>query len=276
MVDNAHRSHSADPDPGGGGGVPQPSTAQPPLSPPTRDYGGAGGGAVGTPAYGTPRSPPSASATAGELYDYGPELYATSAAPGAASSSGYPYGMRSTSAAASELYVSISTSSARARPPTSETGGASDHYVTSPPLASSGRGHQPLSVSSVGAVSTESPEDDFDYGQNNVPLLQAQLKVGHGRCFLFFGSFFCISHFQLVTHERDMLTKDVKRYAMEREVAAAAAAATSGGKFNRHPVAFPTGGGSQNYRTYKRPIDSSTLNFSYWRRVGPSPQPHCI
>ena len=57
----------------------------------------------------------------------------------------------------------------------------------------------------------------------------------------------------MVTHERDLLQKDVKRHAMEREVKAAAAAASAvgsgmkyGGSSRGHHGVYPSSGAASN------------------------------
>ena len=155
---NENRSMSAGPDPGGGGGgggghiTSQGSTLpqQPqPMSPPTRDYGATSG--TGNPA----------------RYDTeGGDLNA--AAP-SASSSAFAYAMRpSVTSAASELFVQTTSASLRPRPPTAGGNSAASApsgatlYVGSPP-PQPGR--------------NDVQDVELDYGQNNVPLLKAQLKV---------------------------------------------------------------------------------------------------
>ena len=160
-----HRSMSADPDPGGGNGggggtIPSQGSSLPqpqPMSPPTRDYG-ATPGTAGNPV----------------RYDAGDnggggDLGAAAAA--SVSSSAYAYAMRpSVTSAASELFVQTNsaTASLRPRPPTAGGNAAAassgpSMFVGSPPPPPPGR--------------NDGPEVELDYGQNNVPLLKAQLKV---------------------------------------------------------------------------------------------------
>ncbi len=81
------------------------------------------------------------------------------------------------------------------------------------PGASSANGNPPRSP-------TRSVTDDLDYQLNNMSLLKAQLKVNNlilsvqvWTCSDLFKHVF----FQLVSHERDMLKKDVKKITMERD-----------------------------------------------------------
>ena len=122
------------------------------MSPPTRDYGATSG--TGNPA----------------RYDNGGDLNAAAAA--SVSSSAFAYAMRpsSVTSAASELFVQTTSASAslRPRPPTAGGNAAAassvgpNMFVVSPPP-------QP--------VRNDVSEVELDYGQNNVPLLKAQLKV---------------------------------------------------------------------------------------------------
>ena len=157
---------SADPDPGGGGGeggggpitsqgssMPQQQPQQP-MSPPTRDYGATSG--TGNPA----------------RYDNAGDLNAANAA--SVSSSAFAYAMRpSVTSAASELFVQTTSTSAslRPRPPTAGGNAVAAHsgpnmFVGSPP-PQPGR--------------NDVQDVELDYGQNNVPLLKAQLKVRYNR-----------------------------------------------------------------------------------------------
>ena len=158
-----HRSMSADPDPGGGnggGGGPVPpqgsSLPQPqPMSPPTRDYGATPGTAGNPVRYDTGDN--------GGGGDLG-------AAAASVSSSAYAYAMRpSVTSAASELFVQTTsaTASLRPRPPTA---GGNAAAASSGPSMFVGSPPPPPGRSDV-------PDVELDYGQNNVPLLKAQLKV---------------------------------------------------------------------------------------------------
>ena len=75
----------------------------------------------------------------------------------------------------------------------------------------------------------------------------------------------------MVTHERDMLSRDVKRFEMEKEVAAAAAAvaaAAATSKYGRHgggAVGVPFGAGSFSIicnRKFKTPTYLGTQSLA--------------
>lgn len=161
-----HRSMSADPDPGGGGGGGGPIPSQgssmsqtQPMSPPTRDYGATSG--TGNPA----RYDLGGSGVGGDL----------NAAAVSVSSSAFAYAMRpSVTSAASELFVQTTSASAslRPRPPTAGGNAAAANsgpnmFVGSPPPP---------------PVRNDASDVELDYGQNNVPLLKAQLKVRDINC----------------------------------------------------------------------------------------------
>jgi hypothetical protein len=92
-------------------------------------------------------------------------------------------------------------------------------------LSNNGNGNSPRSP-------TRSAEDDFDFAINNMSLLKAQLK--------------------LVTHERDMLKKDVKKISMERDGAYKHLSLTTGnmvdfvGGHHHHRTASDTASGSSS------------------------------
>ena len=161
----AHRSMSADPDPGGGSGAggplsPQgPAMPQQPMSPPTRDYGATSGGGGG----GTSNAP--------DRFDLGNGGGGGGGGAGDlnATASAFAYAMRPppvTSAAGSELFVHTTPSSAslRPRPPTAGGNAAAS-------------GSNMFNVGSPQPDRNDAPDVELDYGQNNVPLLKAQLKV---------------------------------------------------------------------------------------------------
>ena len=89
---------------------------------------------------------------------------------------------------------------------------------------------------------------------------------------------------QLVTHERDMLTRDVKRFEMEKDVAsaaAAAAAAAASSKYGRHgagAVGQPFGAGSfstESFTIIKVLPCAKYTNFNpRLYRSRPPPQPN--
>ena len=158
---HSHRSMSADPDPVGGGPITSQGSSMPqtqPMSPPTRDYGATSGTA--NPA----RYDPGGGSSGGGGGDL-------NAAAVSVSSSAFAYAMRpSVTSAASELFVQTTSASAslRPRPPTAG-GNAAAASSVGPNMLVASPPPQP--------VRNDVSDVELDYGQNNVPLLKAQLKV---------------------------------------------------------------------------------------------------